>query len=182
MRRTLVLFALLYGTITVHAASTSTPSVQNVRFAPEISPTDLVIPPRVLTHPAAIYTDEARKLGIQGNVVVQAYFDAYGNISVLRVVKGLGYGLDEAAVAALQGWRFAPALRDGLPVSAVAEIEVPFQLPMKWLAGDGVNVNGKWVNGGELRAVMDAINGKAVVIKKITDPQGRTINSIWVSQ
>jgi TonB family protein len=182
MRRTLVLMTLLSAAFTGHAASIFTPSIQNVRFAQESSPANVVVPPTVLTHPAALYTDEAQRRGIQGTVIVQAYFDAYGNISVLRVVKGLGYGLDEAAVAALQGWRFAPALRDGLPVSAVAEIEVPFQLPVKWLAGDGVLVNGRWVTSGELRTVMDAINGKAIVINKTTDPQGRTINSIWVAR
>jgi len=128
MKSTLVLFTLLFAALTAHAASISTPSVQNVRFAQEISPTDLVTPPKVLSHPAAVYTDEARTQRIQGNVVVQAYFDAYGNITVLRVVKGLGYGLDENALAALKNWRFSAALRDGLPVSAIADIEVPFRL------------------------------------------------------
>jgi TonB family protein len=128
MKRTLVLFTLLCAGLTAQAASTSTPSIQNVRFAPEISPVNVVTPPKVLTHPAAVYTDEARKRGIQGNVIVQAYFDENGNITVLRVLKGLGYGLDENALAALQDWRFAPALRNGLPVSAVAEIEVPFNI------------------------------------------------------
>src|SRR5215467_337110 len=110
MKRALVLFTLLCAALTAaQAATTSTPSVQNVRFAQESSPVNVVTPPKVLTHPAALYTDEARKLGIQGDVVVQAYFDADGNVSVLRVLKGLGYGLDEAALAALQGWRFAPA-------------------------------------------------------------------------
>jgi TonB family protein len=128
MKRTLVLITLLGAAMTAHAASISTPSVQNVRFAQESSPVNVVTPPKVLTHPAAVYTDEARKLGIQGNVVVQAYFDADGNVTVLKVAKGLGYGLDENALAALKGWRFAPALRDGLPVTAIAEIEVPFNI------------------------------------------------------
>jgi TonB family protein len=77
-----------------------------VRFAQEISPTDLVTPPHALTHPPAAYTDAARKLGIQGKVVVQAYFDADGKATALKVVKGLGYGLDENAFAALSTWRF----------------------------------------------------------------------------
>jgi TonB family protein len=128
MKRTLVLLTLLCAALTAHAASTATPSVQNVRFAQESSPVNIVTPPKVLSHPAALYSDEARKLGIQGNVVVQAYFDGDGIITVLKVVKGLGYGLDENALAALQGWRFSPALRNGLPVSVIADIEVPFRL------------------------------------------------------
>jgi len=66
MKRTLLLFTLLCVAVTVHAASISTPSVQNVRFAPETSATDLVAPPQVLTHPAPVYTDDARRRGIQG--------------------------------------------------------------------------------------------------------------------
>jgi len=133
MKRTLLLFTLLCVAVTVHAASISTPSVQNVRFAPETSATDLVAPPQVLTHPAPVYTDDARRRGIQGNVIVQAYFDENGNITVLNVVKGLGYGLDENALSTLKAWRFSPALRDGLPVRAVAEIEVPFRLALTHL-------------------------------------------------
>src|SRR5262249_8686851 len=128
MKRTLLLLTLLCSALTAQAASTSTPSVQNVRFAQEIGPTDLLTPPQVLTHPPAAYTDEARLRGIEGIVVVQAEFDSQGNITVLKVIKGLGYGLDENALAALRAWHFSPALRDGLPVSAVAEIEVPFNL------------------------------------------------------
>jgi hypothetical protein len=54
MKRILVLFTLLCAALTAQAAST--PSIQNVRFAPQISPTDLVVPPQVLTHPALRYT------------------------------------------------------------------------------------------------------------------------------
>jgi hypothetical protein len=90
-------------------------------------------------------------------------------------MRGLGYGPDESALAALKNWRFSPALRDGLPVSAVAEIEIPFLLPGKWQGVEGVIVNGKWITGDEVRAV----NGKST---KITDPQGHTINSISVTK
>jgi TonB family protein len=126
MKHTFVVLTLLCTVLTAQAAST--PSIQNVRFAQEISPTDLVTPPQVLTHPPAAYTDEARRRGIQGDVIVQAYFDSDGNITVMKVVKGIGCGLDENALAALKGWRFSPALQNGLPVSAVAEIEVPFNI------------------------------------------------------
>src|SRR5215471_15165668 len=106
MRRIVVLCALLCAGFTARAASLSTPSVQNVRFAQESSSVNLVTPPKVLTHPAAAYSDEARNRGIQGNVIVQAYFDESGNITVLKVIKGLGYGLDENALSALKNWRF----------------------------------------------------------------------------
>jgi outer membrane biosynthesis protein TonB len=83
----LLVFAAFVCPAPVHAISTSTPSIQKVRFAQESSPVNVVTPPKVLTHPAAAYTDEARRHGIQGDVIVQAYFDADGNITVLNVVK-----------------------------------------------------------------------------------------------
>jgi len=87
-----------------------------------------VIPPQIVTHPNPIYTDEARQRRIEGNVVVQALFDSDGNFKVLRVLKSLGFGLDESALTALQNWRFLPAVRNGERVSVVADIEVPFKL------------------------------------------------------
>lgn len=126
MKSNIVLFTLFCAALTADASTIS--SVQNVRFSQDVSAVDLVIPPQVVTHPAAVYTDEARLRVIEGAVVVQARFDEGGNITVLRVVRGLGYGLDENALAALKEWRFSPALQNGLPVTAIAEIEVPFKL------------------------------------------------------
>jgi TonB family protein len=127
MKRICVIVTVLCAASTAQAASTSTRSVQNVRFAQESTPVNVVTPPKVLIHPAALYTDEARKLHIECDVVVQAYFDGEGKATPLKVVKGLGYGLDEKALEALYWWRFSPALKNGVPVSVVAEIEVPFR-------------------------------------------------------
>jgi TonB family protein len=120
--------ALLALPATTRATTTVT-STQSVRIGGEPTiPNGIVTLPQIVTHPNAAYTDEARRRGIQGAVVVQAHFDIDGNFKVLRIVKGLGYGLDESAVAALQNWRFTPATRNGERVSVVAEIEVPFRL------------------------------------------------------
>jgi TonB family protein len=136
MRRAVIIVTLLTGvTIVAQAASTSTTSVQDVRFDQQTIP-NIVIPPRAVVHRSAAYTDEARRRGIQGSVIVQAQFDVDGNIKVLKVVNGLGYGLDENALAAIQNWRFSPALRNGERVSAVAEIEVPFKLVWKQIPAD----------------------------------------------
>ena len=120
MREAIVLLAIVFfGALPVLGTTISTPAIQDVRFSPPAVPTDLVIPPKVLSDPPAVYSSEARRRGIQGSVIVQGQFDEYGRATVLKVIKGLGYGLDEAALQALKGWRFSLALRNGLPVNAV---------------------------------------------------------------
>jgi protein TonB len=47
----------------------------------------------------------------------------------VKVLRGLGLGLDEKAVEAVQGWRFKPATRGGEPVAVTAQVEVNFQIP-----------------------------------------------------
>jgi TonB family protein len=75
-----------------------------------------------------VYTEEARRLHVQGDVAVQVVFSATGEIRIVGVVKGLGHGLDEAAVAATRQIRFTPARRDGQFVDYPATIHVVFAL------------------------------------------------------
>ena len=74
------------------------------------------------------YTDPARKARIEGEVVLEAAFSTTGQVKVLRVVQGLGYGLDESAMRAAEKIRFKPAQRDGQPVDTVAMVHVVFQM------------------------------------------------------
>jgi TonB family protein len=53
---------------------------------------------------------------------------ADGTAQIVSVVRSLGYGLDESAVAALQQWMFAPGMKDGQPVNVAINIEVNFNL------------------------------------------------------
>ena len=63
--------------------------------------TAAVQPVVILEKPNPIYTDEARKLGLEGEVLVEVVFPASGGpVQVVRVMKGLGHGLDEAAMRA----------------------------------------------------------------------------------
>ena len=168
MKNTLVLFTLFCTALTAHAASSSTPSVQNVRFAQEISPTDLLTPPKVISHAAVVFTDEARRHHIQGDVIVQAYFDEDGNATPIKVVKGLGYWLDENALGALYWWRCSPALRNGLPVSAVAEIEGPFRFEVRHMeitADTEVLVNGGVHFKGNVQVRITRNDGSVEFIK-----------------
>jgi TonB family protein len=82
----------------------------------------------IQSKPAPVYTEEARRLRVEGDVVVQVVFTSAGEIRIVGVVKGLGHGLDEAAVAATRQIRFTPARRDGQFVDYPATIHVVFAL------------------------------------------------------
>lgn len=86
------------------------------------------IPVEILEKPRPAYTDEARRLNIQGEVLLQVAFDASGDARVLRVIHGLGHGLDETAIAATRRIRFRPARREGQPVDSSAVVHIVFQL------------------------------------------------------
>ena len=87
-----------------------------------------LLPLEILDKPNPIYTEEARRLKVEGEVLLEVDFGASGDLRVLRVVRGLGHGLDEAAVRAAQNIRFKPARKDGRPEDTVATLHVVFQL------------------------------------------------------
>ena len=87
-----------------------------------------VTPVAIESKPAPVYTEEARRLRVEGDVVLEVVFAATGEIRIVGVVKGLGHGLDEAAVAATRQIRFTPARRDGQLVDYPATIHVVFAL------------------------------------------------------
>jgi TonB family protein len=82
----------------------------------------------VLAKPLPSYTAEARQLKIEGDVTLQVRFLATGQVEVLRVITGLGHGLDEQARIAAERIRFKPATKDGRPVDEVSIIHVTFQM------------------------------------------------------
>jgi TonB family protein len=82
----------------------------------------------ILAKPKPVYTDEARGLKIEGEVLLQVIFLASGKVEVVRVVHGLGHGLDEAAASAAAKIRFKPAQRGADPVDYPATIHIVFQI------------------------------------------------------
>ena len=86
------------------------------------------LPVEIEYKPKPSYTSEARQLHLEGEVLLEVTFGADGRVSVRRVVRGLGHGLDEQAVKAAQQIRFKPATRAGSPVDAVAVLHIVFQL------------------------------------------------------
>lgn len=85
-------------------------------------------PPRLLREVKADYTDEARRRGITGDVVLEVVVRRDGTVGDATVLQGLGAGLDQRAIAAVRQWRFAPARRRGEAVDVIVEVAVEFTL------------------------------------------------------
>ena len=86
-------------------------------------------PVEIVFKPSPEYTDEARSAHIEGTVTLELEFTAAGEVRVLRVVRGLGHGLDEAAARAALRIRFKPAQSsDGRPVDSRATVYITFRL------------------------------------------------------
>jgi TonB family protein len=75
-----------------------------------------------------LYSDQGRAHGIEGFVTVQATIDARGIVHVLRIVRGLGFGLDQNALVALRQWRFQAGTQNGTPTETTVEIDIEFTL------------------------------------------------------
>jgi TonB family protein len=87
-----------------------------------------IIPAEILSKPVPTYTEEARVKKIEGEVLLEVVFEASGKLRVVRVVRGLGHGLDDSAVHAAEQIRFKPALKDGQPSDSTAVVHIIFQL------------------------------------------------------
>jgi TonB family protein len=96
------------------------------KIASAVAPT--TTPVEITFKPNPVYTPEARSLKLEGEVLLEVSFGANGTLQVNRVVRGLGHGLDEAAIAAANKIRFKPATRDGQPADSTAIVHVTFQL------------------------------------------------------
>lgn len=74
------------------------------------------------------FSEEARKAKFQGEVTVELIVDVNGVPQNVRVVRGVGMGLDERAVEAAKQYRFKPAMENGKPVPVALDIAVNFQI------------------------------------------------------
>ncbi len=92
------------------------------------APPAKTIPAEITFKPRPIYSDEGRRLKIEGEVLIEAVFTTDGQVRVLRVVRGLGHGLDESAIQAAQKIQFKPALQNGQPVDFQAVLHIVFAL------------------------------------------------------
>jgi periplasmic protein TonB len=84
--------------------------------------------PKPKNVPQPGYTDAARAAAVEGKVRVQLTVDETGRVVSVKLLQGLGYGLDEAALAAAKQAEFEPAMRCGKPSSATFNISMRFSL------------------------------------------------------
>jgi TonB family protein len=104
------------------------PAPPTVRSHPAEAVAAKLTPAEILSKPVPVYTEEARKLRVEGEVLLEVTLEATGRVRVLRVVRGLGHGLDDEAQREAEKIRFKPAQRDGQPSDSTVVLHIIFQL------------------------------------------------------
>jgi len=89
---------------------------------------DSALPPVLIRSADPVYTEAARKAKLSGNVEISLRVDKKGNPSHIRVVRGMGMGLDQKAVEAVRQYKFKPATQNGKPVAVDLFVDVNFQI------------------------------------------------------
>lgn len=87
-----------------------------------------VSPPECEYCPDPEYSEKARQSRAQGAVVIHAIISEEGRVRAMKILKPLGHGLDEHAIAAVSRWRFTPALREGKAIRVFMVVEMNFYL------------------------------------------------------
>jgi protein TonB len=89
---------------------------------------EALIKPKPLNMPQPVYARQAREANIAGKVRVELRVDALGQVASAKVLEGLGYGLDEAALEAARAARFEPATLCGRATETTFVIGMRFSL------------------------------------------------------
>ncbi len=87
-----------------------------------------ITPPVLIFQVDPEFSEEARKAKYQGTVLLAIEIDTSGHPANLRILQGLGMGLDEKAIQAVSRWRFRPGLQNGKPAVTSATVQVTFRL------------------------------------------------------
>jgi len=84
--------------------------------------------PVPVSMPDPNYSEEARKEKVSGVVQVNFWVDEQGNTTHVRVVRGIGHGLDEKAIETVKRYKFKPGMEDGRPVTVAMNVAVDFKV------------------------------------------------------
>jgi protein TonB len=85
-------------------------------------------PPRIIREVKPLYSDEARRLGVAGEVLLDVVVQRDGRVGTVRLLRGLRPDLNERAIEAVRQWIFSPAIRNGSPVDVLVEVAVEFNI------------------------------------------------------
>jgi protein TonB len=108
--------------------ATSSPGTGSA-FSP-VSPSLVRALPQVVTEVRAPYPQEALRLQIEGRIQLMVGIDETGRVRVVKIIKGIGHGLDQAALKAMWKFRWKPAIsHEGKPVAFVTPYHYTFTLP-----------------------------------------------------
>lgn len=112
------------GAMRVPAAASGTnveppPSGYPLRLGGDISE------PKRVRHVSPVYPADARSANVSGVVILEATLDQAGNVTNARVLRSIPM-LDEAAVQAVQQWRYTPAILHGVAVPVIMTVTVNF--------------------------------------------------------
>lgn len=75
-----------------------------------------------------VYPEIAKRAGVEGKVYVLAFVNEQGEVTKAEIIKGLGAGLDEAALSAVKQTKFKPGKQRGKPVKVQVSIPIVFKL------------------------------------------------------
>lgn len=101
---------------------------------PELAPAEVlrvggvIARPRQLHAPRPVYTEAARRVRVQGTVILEVRLDEHGEVGEVSVLRGQPFGLTESAVAAVSRWRYEPARLGGRAVPVLMTVTVRFEL------------------------------------------------------
>ena len=85
-------------------------------------------PPQPISQPPPAYPEMARKAGVEGMVILHVLIDKEGNVRDVRLIKGIGAGLDESAIESVRQSKWTPAIQNHKPVAVWVSYPVRFKL------------------------------------------------------
>jgi len=104
------------------------PAATHAGSSPATPAQPVETPVEITFKPKPVYTAEAREKKVEGEVLLEVIFAATGQVHIQRVMRGLGFGLDERARDAAAQIRFQPGTRSGSPVDIKGIVHIVFAL------------------------------------------------------
>lgn len=128
MRRIILLLSVLALFASLAWTQSNSGKKEESSKSKAVDLTDDITPPRLLEIASPEYTDIAKKKHIEGEVVLSIVVNEKGEVKDVKVKKGLGYGLDENAIAAVKVYTYKPAEKDDKPIAVRMDVSMQFYI------------------------------------------------------